>query len=239
MLLVEELKRLRHRGVVLDLTTGPSKHLWEDADSIIDLATLNEDEEELAPLQSPGLSGLFDDFEVEVSPQSRRWQSQDFDNDDETVAAPVLDLKSAPATPPTGRPRGESLAQAKNFLQTMHQNRIGTEITSREGRTHSPKLPFDTQDLRELVTQTGVVTRALKDVIRKAEGVFVSPDQTPQAPQDPPFSQIFRRPDNPSPPPKKPGLPKSTSLNSYITGSLASSNTERERTAHMNLMTVV
>jgi hypothetical protein len=240
MLLVEELKRLRHRGVVLNLLTGPSKQLWEDAGSIIDLATLNEDEEEHVPVQSPDLPGLFDDFDEEAPTDHQPLQHQDYQHNGEISLEPTLNLSSAPATPPAGRPRAESLAQAKSFLQTMHHNRNGLERPSLGDRSHTPKLPFDTQDLRALVAQTGVVTRALKDVVRKAEGVFISPNQTPKAPQDPPFSQMFHRRDHSPPTSTKPGLPKSTSMNSYINGSLASnSDTERARAAHMNLMTVV
>lgn len=240
MLLVEELKRLRHRCIVLDLITGPSKQLWEDAGSIIDLATLNEDEEDSTPLQSPGLPGLFDDFDDETPTDDRTSLHQNHQHDEAATLGPSLDLDSAPATPPAGRPRAESLAQAKNFLHTMQHNRNGLEVPSWEDPSHTPKLPFDTQDLRALVARTGVVTRALKDAVRKAEGVFLSPDLTLKAPQDPPFSQMFHRPDSSSPTPTNPVLPKTTSLNSYINGSLvSSSDTERARVAHRNLMTVV
>ncbi len=239
MLLVEELKRLRHQGILLDLMGGPSHHLWEDAENIINLATLNEDNEELVPPQSPGFCNGFDDFDEDSSPSHRSKQEHNPPIGDEFKAAPNLMLSSAPATPAAGRPRGESLAQAKSFLQTMHQNRTGIESSPFEDRTQPPKLPFDTQDLRDLVTRAGVATRALKDVVRRAEGVFPSPNRTPEEPQDPPFSQIFNRPESPSPVSKKHGLAKSTSVNSYITGSLASSNTKRDRPGHMNMMTVV
>ena len=219
MLLVQELKRLRHQGSMLDLLGGTSYHLWEDAESIINLATLNEDDEDLVPPQSPGFPGSFDDFEDDLPSASRPWQQCNSSIEDGLKAIPTAMLHPIPSTPPTGRPRGESLAQAKQFLQTMHQNRTGTESSpSDDHRSHPPKLPFDTQDLRDLVTRTGMVTRALKDIVRKAEGVFISPHGTPKEPQDPPFSQIFKRPENSSPTSKKPGLPKSTSLNSYING---------------------
>lgn len=238
MLLVEELKRLRHRGTLLGLIGGPSQHLWEDAESIINLATLNDEEEDFTPLQSPGFSNGFDDFDDDLSPTHRPLQLQTLVNEDESKTMPDAMSKAIPVTPPAGRHRGESLAQAKSFLQTMHQNRNGIESSPFDDRSHSSKLPFDTQDLRELVSRTGVVTRALKDVVRKAEGVFVSPDRTPKEPADPPFSQIFTRPGSSSPSSKKPGLPKSTSMNSYIPGSLAGSNNERDRSGHMNMMTV-
>ncbi len=66
MLLVEELKRLKHQGTLLDLMKGPSHHLWEDAENIINLATLNEDDEEFVQPNSPCLSNGFDDFDVDT-----------------------------------------------------------------------------------------------------------------------------------------------------------------------------
>jgi Septation protein etd1 len=240
MLLVEELKRLRHQGSLLGLISGSSHHLWEDAESIINLATLNEDEELLMSPQSPGFLSGFDDFDEDPSLAPRPRQQSNIGTEDGCGLEPLAMVTSIPATPPTtGRPRRESLAQAKSFLQTMHQNRTGFESSPLEDRSHPPKLPFDTQDLRDLVARTGVVTRALKDIVRKAEGVFISPDRTPKEPQDPPFSQIFNRPESESPTSQKPHLPKSTSVNSYMNGSLATSNSERDRPGHMSMMAVV
>ena len=240
MLLVEELKRLRHQGIMLDLTGGPSHGLWEDAENIINLATLNEDEdEELVPPQSPGFSNGFDDFDVDsvVAPPPSQQHSPETEDGLRTTLNAILN--SAPTTPAHGRPRGESLAQAKTFLQTIHQNRTGIESSPFEDRGHPPKLPFDTQDLRDLVIRASVATRALKEIVRKAEGVFTSPDRTPKEPRDPAFSQIFNRPQSPSPTFQKPILAKSTSVNSYMDGALPTSNNDRDQLGHMNLMTVV
>lgn len=239
MLLVEELKRLRHRGTLLNVIGESSHHLWEDAENIINLATLNEEDDGPLPPLSPCFSNGFDDFDEEFSPAHRSRPPYHPSAGDESKAIPTGMLSSAPATPAAGRPRGESLAQAKNFLQTMHQSRTGIDSSPFEDRSHPPKLPFDTQDLRDLVTRAGVATRALKEVVRNAEGVFTSPGQPPKEPQDPPFSQIFNRPESPSPVSKKPSLVKSTSVNSYISRSLANSNHDRDRPGHMNMMTVV
>jgi Septation protein etd1 len=238
MLLVEELKRLRHQGNLLDLMGGPSHHLWEDAENIINLATLNEDDEEFIVPQSPGFSNGFDDFDVEPV-LSRPWQQGSPENAEDSKGLLNVTLNSAPVTPASGRPRGESLAQAKNFLQTIHQNRSGIESSPFEDRSHPPKLPFDTQDLRDLVIRAGVATRALKDIVRKAEGVFTSPDRPRKEPQDPPFSQIFKRPESVSPTSRKSGLAKSTSVNSHMDGSLAGRSNEADRLGQMNVMTMV
>jgi Septation protein etd1 len=240
MLLVEELKRLRHQGIMLDLMGGPSHGLWEDAENIINLATLNEDEdEELAPPQSPGFSNGFDDFDVDPVLAHPISQYHNPETEDGLRTTLNVILNSAPTTPAHGRPRGESLAQAKTFLQTIHQNRTGVEFSPFEDRCHPPKLPFDTQDLRDLVIRAGVATRALKEIVRKAEGVFTSPDRTPKEPRDPAFSQIFNRPESLSPTFQKPILAKSTSMNSYMDGTLPSSSNDRDQLGHMSLMTAV
>jgi Septation protein etd1 len=219
MILVEELKRLRSRGAVLDLLESQSKQLWDDAEHIINLATLNdEDETTLRP--PPPISP--DIFGEDHSPNSRRISV------DERRDSSARRSLSNPATPPFGRPRGESLMQAKSFLQTIHQNR-GEGDPSPASPVSPPreKLPFDTQDLRDLVTRAGVITRALKEIVRKAEGVALSPQRRPQKVFDPTFGQMFNPPEmSPCPPFRKPGLPKSRSANSYLGASIGMDENE-------------
>lgn len=236
MLLVEELRRLCAQGVRLNLL-DLDPQLWEDAESIIDLATLNDDDDDILPPRSPSLSG-FDDFD-DASPQPSRLSSSRprIDESRRKDSANRL-LLTNPATPPSGRPRGESLAQAKNFLQNIHEKRNGP--ISSPGYAEEPKpekLPFDTQDLRKLVEQSGVICKGLKEIIRKAEGLSLSPEKTPQQFQDPDFSKIFIRPDDsPSPTFKKPLLPKSRSANSYL-GS-PHSDSDGDVSGHLKMMTV-
>lgn len=238
MLLVEELRRLRVQGVKLDLLALEPK-LWEDAESIINLATLNEDEDDVPPPQSPALSG-FDEFDDD-SPQPSRMSSSKTRLEDTKWRDPAHRLSlSNPATPPHGRPRGESLAQAKNFLQNIHENRNGSASSPAHAEEPKPeKLPFDTQDLRRLVEQAGVISKGLKEIIRRAEGLSLSPEKTPQRFQDPDFSKIFIRPENsPSPTLKKPLLPKSRSANSYL-GSPVRNEGDGDLSGHMKMMAVV
>ncbi|KAK5282903.1 hypothetical protein LTR40_002578 [Exophiala xenobiotica] len=210
MLLVEELKRLRVRGIDLGLVRSHSRQLWEDAVSIIDLATLNDEEDNAARPSSPVSSDIFGD---ETPPQRRVEDEGEKRELGRTVNRRSI---SSPGTPPYGRPRGESF-QTKNFLQTIHQSRNGIE--SSPTQQSREKLPFDTQDLKDLVVRAGVITRALKEIVRKAEGVNVSPEKPALKFQDPIFRQIFDPPDaSPSPGFKKPSLPKSRSANSYLDG---------------------
>ena len=242
MLLVEELKRLRVHGAALQLLEGSSRHLWEDAENIINLATLNDDDEALRPPTSPVSPSAFDDFDNQSSPFNRTRKQSDLDSNEKGHSEPVPRRStSSAATPPNGRPRGESLAQAKSFLQTIHQSRNGPDSSPAEIETYQQKkLPFDTQDLRELVGRASSVTRALKEIVRKAEGVSISPDKTPKKFSEPAFSQIFHRiEESPSPSFKKPVLPQSRSAHSYLGSSMSGGTSQNDISGHMKMMTVV
>jgi hypothetical protein len=247
MLLVEELKRLRIHGAALDLLEGPSGHIWDDAENIINLATLNDDDDDLRPPQSPASPSAFDDFDEQSPPLSRSRKKSDVHSDDNGYSEPVPRRSiSSAATPPSGRPRGDSLAQVKSFLQTIQQSRNGPDSSPAEIEIYQQKkLPFDTRDLRELVSRASTVTRALKEIVRKAEGVSVSPDKTPKKVSDPAFSQIFHRvEESPSPSPspslRKPSLPKSRSAHSYLGSSMnGGSTTQNDLSRRMKMMTVV
>jgi hypothetical protein len=243
MLLVEELKRLRIHGAALDLLQGPSSHIWDDAENIINLATLNDDDDDLRPPCSPASPSTFDDFDEQSPPLRRTRKQSDVHNDDNGHAEPISRRSlSNTATPPSGRPRAESLAQAKSFLQTIQQSRNGPDSSPAEIEVYrQKKLPFDTRDLRELVSRASAVTRALKEIVRTAEGVSVSPDRTSKKGSDPAFSQIFHRVDeSPSPLLKTPSLPKSRSEHSYLASSMnGGSTTQNDLSGRMTMMTVV
>ncbi|ETI26696.1 hypothetical protein G647_10356 [Cladophialophora carrionii CBS 160.54] len=230
MLLVEELKRLRIRGADLGLLGGYSRQLWEDAESIIDLATVNEDDDGFPRPPSPVSSDIFGD----ETPPPKRSAEDDLGR---TINRRSI---SSPATPPFGRPRGESL-QTKSFLQAIHHNRSAVESSPVERATPShdrDKLPFDTQDLRDLVVRAGVITRALKEIVRKAEGVSLSPERPVHKFQEPVFRHIFDPPNSsPSPGVRKPGLPKSRSANSYL--DVASTSSDHDRPQPLTFTTVV
>ncbi|KAJ9606254.1 hypothetical protein H2200_009215 [Cladophialophora chaetospira] len=230
MLLVEELKRLRARGADLGLLQSYSRQLWEDAESIIDLATVNEEDDALPRPPSPV---SFDIFGDETPPPKRGLE----DEMGRTVNRRSI---SSPATPPFGRPRGESL-QTKSFLQAIHQNRnvVESPPVERASPSHErEKLPFDTQDLRDLVVRAGVINRALKEVIRKAEGVSLSPERPMHKSQEPVFRQIFDPPSlSPSPGLRKPGLPKSRSANSYLDA--ASTSPDHDMPQPLTFTTIV
>ncbi|KAL1983570.1 hypothetical protein VTN96DRAFT_10230 [Rasamsonia emersonii] len=185
MLLVEELKRLRMQGNMLRVVDGPSSELWKEAEGIINLATVEDDENNCPPPLSPSSHLSFDSFDFDSSPTQKTPKR----NDNDVRRPPLSDWPNpSPNTSPSRR--NDTSTKAMTVLETISQHRESSD-------SHSPcvypqqKLPFDTQSLRDLVVRAGVVTRALKEVIRKAEGV--EPISEPPFPQDPPFSRIFEQ----------------------------------------------
>jgi hypothetical protein len=241
MRLVEELKRLRTQGVALDLLDGESRHWWEYADNIISLATINDEDDDIEPPRSPISSNGFDSFD-ESSPPTTRTRPQLYVKNDGTVQRRSSSNQSPPTLAPAanGRPRGESLAQARSFLETLHQNRKAHEASPAEMEIYQQdKTPFDTRDLRDLLACANAVTRALKDVVRVAQGVSLSPENGPGEFSDPPFSRIFSpNYDSPSRTFRRAGLSTSNSANGQLDAGLSTSS-EHDISGHLKMMTVV
>ncbi len=267
-LLVEELKILRQQASDLNVTNGLSAELWKEADGIINLATLDDEEHDFLSPRSPNSSGIdFDPFE-EDSPAiaNRRRSAASPSREHATDAADRSHGHDSPAhsTPErsrldmtqTSRPRKESAAKAKSVLETIHQQRTHYGPNFLDERTPQKKLPFDTTSLRDLVTRAGVVTRALKEIVRRAEKAAEStpswtppdpsPDEddstppTPPSKPDPPFSQIFHPPNSSTPKNKSPRVTQSPrgSNHSYRGGPGIAGN-DNEINGHMKIMTVV
>lgn len=210
-LLVQELKRLRHQASVLDLVTGPSSELWKEAEGIVNLATIDDDDDRRSPPGSPSsLTFSFDDSDDEgVNSASKRnsdnsWQG----GPQQSIQIQSTSPKQTKENHPSGSwqsntqhenrlyssPLGhlsKNSPKSKSVLDILQPSRR-TEDSSLAPPPRTQKLPFDTQSLRDLVVRAGVVTRALKEVIRKAEGVDSSPQNV--FPSDPPFRRIFDQP---------------------------------------------
>jgi len=248
-LMVEELKRLRAQASSLGIIEGPSIELWKEAEGIINLATQDDEDREYSPPRSPcSPRSNLDPFEEDSPASQNRRKSRLSPNEEHgTRNGNSLELGPTPSsveavsrftTPPPMRPRKESSAKAKSVLETIHQQRSnnGRLLNDVESRRQK-KLPFDTTSLRDLVIRAGVVTRAIKEIVRKA-------DDTPQAqshhispPPDPLFSQIFAQPIEESPSTGKGRVSKSKSSNGFRPGVI--SGNENEINGHMKTMTVV
>ncbi|KAL9600274.1 MAG: hypothetical protein Q9179_003262 [Wetmoreana sp. 5 TL-2023] len=264
-ILVEELKLLRQQASTLDVLNGPSAELWKEADGIINLATLDDDEHDFLSPRSPNSPGFdFDPFEEDApaitdrrtpaASPSREHAADDKDRDPgHHTPSHSTPERSKLSMPHGSRPRKESAAKAKSVLETIHQQRSHYSPHLLDEKTSQKKLPFDTTSLRDLVTRAGVVTRALKEIVRRVEktanGSSPStprnplPDDSPPpdhpAKPDPPFSQIFQPPNPSASVSKSPRVtqsPKGSSNN--FRGSTIAGN-DNEINGHMKMMTVV
>ena len=252
-LLVEELKRLQQQATVQGIIGGQSAELWKEAEGIINLATVDDEEQDFLPPRSPRSPSFdFDAFD-EDSPaaQSRRKSGVSSSRGDrssgaETISSPHTPNrnlsrsspeKSSTETPlATSRPRKESAAKAKSVLENIHQQRSRHEPLMLE-HSSQKKLPFDTTSLRDLVIRAGVVTRALKEIVRRAENTPVTPQIRPTTPPDPPFSHIFQQPPSSPPLKKSPRVTQSPKSDSFIGGNIGGN--DNDITGHMKMMTVV
>ncbi|CAI7641832.1 unnamed protein product [Penicillium glandicola] len=179
-LLVEELKRLRHQANVLGVVNGPSSELWAEAEQIVNLATIDDEEERHSPPGSPSsLTFSFDESDDDgLNGSSKRNSEVSWDVPRGENAEPTLPLQLAKDSP-----------KSKSVLDILQAGRDQQSALDELELSRAKKLPFDTSSLKNLVVRAGVVTRALKEVIRKADGVATSQDF-----QDPPFRRIFDKP---------------------------------------------
>ena len=269
-ILVEELKGLRQQAQSLDVMNGLSAELWKEADGIINLATLDDDEHDFLSPRSPNSPGFdVDPFEEDSPALADRRRSgaspsreHAMDDGDGTSGhhTPSYSTpeRSRLTTPQGSRPRKESAAKAKSVLETIHQQRSHYSPSALLEKPSQKKLPFDTTSLRDLVTRAGVVTRALKQIIRRAEKAVDGPslsiapdspsDESPPPPPDPPakpdpaFSQIFQPPNATASTSKSTKSPRVTQSpkgsNSNFRGASIAGN-DNEINGHMKLMTVV
>ena len=261
-LLVEELKRLQVQASAQGIMEGQSAELWKEAEGIINLATLDEEEQDLFPPRSPHSPSFdFDAFDEDSpSARTRRRSGMSPPRDDhpsntndssgsQPPSRPSQELSGLETPPrPSSRPRKESSAKAKHVLESIHQQRNHYDTTLLDAPFAQKKLPFDTTSLKDLVTRAGVVTRALKEIVRRAENGPETPEARPSTPRDPPYiSQMFQQP--PTSPtvsksprvtqgPTSPKSPKSQKSSPYLGGSIAG-NDNNDINGHMKMMTVV
>ena len=253
-LLVEELKRLQHQAGIQGIMHGQSAELWKEAEGIINLATVDDEEQDFLSPRSPRSPSFdFDEFD-EDSPagRSRRRKSGisstkgDRSSGTETVSTSDTPLqtpsRSSPDKPtmetptPPSRPRKESAAKAKSVLENIHQQRSNYDLVMLE-QSSQKKLPFDTTSLRDLVTRAGVVTRLLKEIVRQAESSPHTPNVHPSTPPDPPFSQIFQKTPTSPAPNRSPRVTQSPKSGTFMGGPIAGN--DNEINGHMKIMTVV
>ena len=252
-LLVEELKRLQQQASGSGIMEGQSIELWKEAEGIINLATL-DDEKELFPPRSPHSPSFDFDLFDEDSPRSRRRSGLSPPKEDrmslvdessgsQPSSRRSSEIPTVEATLSTARPRKESSAKAKSVLETIHQQRKHYEPELLDAKLAQRKLPFDTTSLKDLVTRAGVVTRALKEIVRRAENGPETPGSRPTTPRDPPYTQMFQQASHTPTITKNsrlthsPRSPRSQRGSAFLGGSIAGN--DNDINGHMKVMTVV
>ena len=249
-LLVEELRRLQRSAIAHGILNGQSSELWKEAEGIIDLATLDEEETSFFSSHSPHSTSFdFDAFDEDFvglphPPKSSVSPGEDIQQLQDSGTASQLPSHSSPSgsklSTPQSRPRKESVGKAKHVLENIHQHRSSLDPPLVSSKAASKKLPFDTTSLRDLVTRAGVVTRALKEIIRRIEDPGYAPntpERRPDTPPDPPFSQIFHQSASPTLSKRSPRALKKKSSGSFMGASMTSN--DNELNGHIKMMTVV
>lgn len=110
------------------------------------------------------------------------------------------------ATPETqshiiGRPRKGSEAVARSVIEALQKRRNSPEPyegqEEQETATPARKVPFDTGTLKHIVPYVHGLMRKVKEAMREAEGLNISPHQSlrqtpkPMSPPHPPLSELF------------------------------------------------
>lgn len=150
MLMVEILRGLRRSADELGIRDGQASALWVEAEGIIDLATLEEDEALAPPVTARPTSPTSTDFDFDgderlSTPASARHSIAAMRDDTPSRASPAqnhqghIDMHDSPPitaranahgsalvtnTPPAvTRPRQDSTAQVKTVLEHLHSHR--------------------------------------------------------------------------------------------------------------------
>ncbi|KAI9862525.1 MAG: hypothetical protein M1813_004377 [Trichoglossum hirsutum] len=197
-LLVEGLKRLRSLAVARRIRDGPSSNLWDEADAIISLATLNDDDEEVLPSRSPSSPSFgFDTFDDDLQPSPNAGRSRrksvllpDDDIFGGSNAGGATQAIAQQNSKPPPRPQGHSFSKsdrqdssavARSLMETMHQRRTTSDpVLSAISANPQKRMPFDTTTLRDLVAHVGTLTRTLADMVRIADDAPPSPSRSPK-----------------------------------------------------------
>ncbi|KAI9800380.1 MAG: hypothetical protein M1825_004150 [Sarcosagium campestre] len=251
-LLVEDLKRLRTLAISKDIINGPTADMWKEAEGIIDLATLDEENQEAVPPQSPAFTNPGSDpFDEDSSPsltygRGRRKSVLSIEDDifggavisPDSSADPTSKMSTPSSVRISGRPdRQDTSAIARSVIESIHQRRTTSDpaLNPIDPNPQS-KMPFDTTTLRDLVAHVSGLSRKLGDVVRRAESRSSSQAQSP-AFSAPSVSQVLAESVSGSPSVSKTRLPRSQSSNGVIPGPIGS--TDNDMGGHYSLMTVI
>ncbi len=259
-LLVEDLRRLRGLAKEKGIIDGPSADKWREAEGIIALAIPDEEDETLSLSQPPAASatkaalnssekssitaGLVDADDDSVLKDNQN-MSESFVPRRQSILAMEDDIfgfgsprRSPDGTPLSKRHHHTDLSEvARSVMENLNQHRATSDpIISRAIASRSSKMPFDTTSLRDLVQRANALTRALSEIIRKADGFTHSPTKSPPVLRDisPAFTRVFT---DPQTSPSK-NMHRSQSDNTLMAGTTIDSSPTRNL-SRMQMMAVI
>ncbi|KAL2176227.1 uncharacterized protein P884DRAFT_270832 [Thermothelomyces heterothallicus CBS 202.75] len=207
-LLVNDLKRLCRHGKDLDILRGPLASKWADAESIIALASPDEEDEDLGSTK-PSMD--FDRSKIDEQFLEDGFDGSFLDHIDESfgfsesemsktavirerhspkrrsVFSPEDDifgnwpLNQGSATPSRCSSPSRNSAVVSTVIEAIKKQQQKNDRAKGPGhKTPDTKLFFDTNSLQELVKRAGQLRDALSDAVRKAELLTQSPAGTPR-----------------------------------------------------------
>lgn len=192
-----DLKQLREQAILFGIRLGSHKHTFDEADGIIALATLDDDEPlPPQPVETPAKARnaswnhspsrpniLTDDGMPKGYSQGRR-RSSVLSPDDDIFGGGGNNLtplrnhhvfRTSPAPSPASRKtidKNDPVEVAKGIMERMqqqHQNSGGVRGQGDDSIAsgRTKKVQFDTDMLRELVKHVGVLKRTLQGVVER------------------------------------------------------------------------
>ena len=118
-----------------------------------------------------------------------------FSGDDDIFGSGTIDMAAARdhLQPPSSMKTSSEIA--RSVMETMHQHRSTSDPLLQKMINQSPnKMPFDTTSLRDLVNRASNLSRALAELIRKADGGSESPEMNGHRDSSPAFTRVFSDP---------------------------------------------
>ncbi|KAL9076062.1 MAG: hypothetical protein Q9157_003768 [Trypethelium eluteriae] len=204
-ILIEELKELRVRAVSLGIMEGSDANTWKEVDAMIELADQEQEDGTLLPQRaspsSPGHDAdAFDEPAPPAPNNSRRKRRSGILPEDDVFNRELpsaLKTEAAEESFPRTdhhtrtRPRKDSEAVAKSVIEALQQRWVKAGTGSDQQPTK--KVPFDTATLKHIVPYVNGLMRKVKEGLREAEGLYMSPMNSPK-PEESPLAHIFRDP---------------------------------------------
>lgn len=180
-LAIEELKELKLRIAAEGVPRTLNADLLDQVDAMIDLADQEADEEGPMGFRSPASSVNFSDdgFDTPPPPESSKTRSRLSPSEMLRVLQRPKAVKTSPrvdSPEPFTRPRKDSEVVAMTVIGALQHWRKPADPEETPGKKQK-KVPFDTATLKHIVPYVSNLVRQLKEILREAEGLNMSPKQ--------------------------------------------------------------